>query len=110
MLASKLRNPSLGTSQADSHNKKASVREKTCSSSEETYRRKDDSLWFPVPETRLDFQSLTIYLTILEAGAWSEPPPPGSREVRNDGITPDQMHITRATDVAVVFTDPEREV
>ena len=40
-----------------------------------------------------------------EAQAWAEPVPQ-SQEKSNDDITPNNMYITRARDVAVTRTDP----
>lgn len=106
MLASKLRNPSLGTSQGYSHYTKLQYAKNLF----KLRRNVSEERRFPlVSGARIPsgFPESYELPNTYEAGAWSEPLPQGHQR-SNDGITPDQTQTTRGTDVALVRTDPER--
>lgn len=97
LLASKLRTPRLGRSQDSSHYTKLQY-------ARYVYKPRGnvtEGTWSPLVSSAQhvsEFPESYALSNTSEAQAWAEPVPQG-QESSNDGITPNQMYMTRATDV-----------
>ena len=107
LSASKLRNASLRGSQARSHSTKLQYVKDVFK-----FRRVAPEERQPPPLVGGNTQKFSAGFPesyelshTSEAQAWTEPVP-RNQEKSNDDITPNNMYITRARDVAVTRTDP----
>ena len=104
VLASKLRNASLGGSQGRSHSTKLQYVKDVFKFRGVAPEERQHPLVGGAQKFSGFPESYELSHT-SEAQVWAEPVPQ-SQENSNDGITPNNMSITRARDVAVTRTDP----
>ena len=112
VLASKLRNPSLGRSQGSSHHTKLQYAKKLFKPRGDVPEERRSPLVTGAQGLSGVPESYELSNT-SEAQAWAEPSSQTQESLNeslNDGITPNKMYITCATDVAVIRTDPMPQV